>query len=75
MSHCWCDLSCLSNIVRRRPPNNRNPTAPEVTYFKPWLLEEIRLVDPFIILLAGTYVSMTQIRIIVLFVIRHSVVL
>lgn len=45
-----------SNIVRRRPPNNRNPLAPEVTYFKPWLLEEIRLVDPYIILLAGRWV-------------------
>lgn len=45
----------VCNIVRRRPPQNRNPLAGEVAYFKPWLLEEIRLVDPYIILLAGSF--------------------
>lgn len=45
----------ICNIVRRRPPQNRNPLTGEVAYFKPWLLEEIRLVDPYIILLAGSF--------------------
>lgn len=45
----------ISNAVRRRPPQNRNPTAPEVEFFLPWLVKEIELVDPKIILLAGSF--------------------
>lgn len=43
----------LTNVVKRRPPNNRDPTVEEISYFLPYLHEEIRLVDPVIIILAG----------------------
>lgn len=43
----------FSNVVRRRPPGNRQPTEEEITYFYPWLVEEMRLVDPLIILAIG----------------------
>lgn len=43
----------LTNVVKRRPPDNRNPSQEEVEYYLPLLLEEIRLVDPGIIILAG----------------------
>jgi len=43
----------ICNIVKCRPPGNRNPTAPEVKACKPYILEQIRLVDPKIILLTG----------------------
>ncbi|WP_414582057.1 uracil-DNA glycosylase [Scytonema sp. PCC 10023] len=36
-----------------RPPGNRVPTTEEMEACKPYLLEQIRLVDPKIILLAG----------------------
>jgi uracil-DNA glycosylase family 4 len=36
-----------------RPPGNRVPTADEIAACKPYLLEQIRLVDPKIILLTG----------------------
>ena len=36
-----------------RPPGNRVPTADEVAACKPYLLEQIRLVDPKMILLTG----------------------
>nr|WP_257207464.1 MULTISPECIES: uracil-DNA glycosylase [Nostoc] len=36
-----------------RPPENRVPTTQEITACKPYLLEQIRLVDPKIILLTG----------------------
>jgi uracil-DNA glycosylase family 4 len=36
-----------------RPPGNRVPTAEEIAACKPYLLEQIRLVDPKIILLTG----------------------
>ena len=43
----------ISNMVRCRPPNNRPPTTPEIEACKPYLLEQIRMVDPKIILFTG----------------------
>lgn len=43
----------ISNIVKCRPPGNRTPTATEMDACRPYLLEQIRLVDPKIILLTG----------------------
>lgn len=49
-----CDRDIyICNIVKCRPPENRVPTAAEITACKPYLLEQIRLVDPKIILLTG----------------------
>ncbi|KOP25421.1 DNA polymerase [Hapalosiphon sp. MRB220] len=43
----------IANINKCRPPNNRVPTNEEIEACKPYLLEQIRLVDPKIILLTG----------------------
>ncbi|MDJ0735373.1 MAG: uracil-DNA glycosylase [Nostocaceae cyanobacterium] len=43
----------ICNIVKCRPPGNRTPTTEEIAACKPYLLEQIRLVDPKIILLTG----------------------
>lgn len=43
----------IANINKCRPPDNRVPTPNEVAACKPYLLEQIRLVDPKIILLTG----------------------
>jgi uracil-DNA glycosylase family 4 len=43
----------VCNIVKCRPPGNRAPTAIESAACKPYLLEQIRLVNPKIILLTG----------------------
>jgi DNA polymerase len=43
----------ICNINKCRPPNNRVPTNEEIEACKPYLLEQIRLVDPKIILLTG----------------------
>ncbi|TVQ06644.1 MAG: uracil-DNA glycosylase [Leptolyngbya sp. DLM2.Bin27] len=43
----------VCNIVKCRPPANRVPTTVEVNACKGYLLEQIRLVDPKIILLTG----------------------
>lgn len=43
----------IANINKCRPPDNRNPTAEEIKACKPYLLEQIRLVNPKIILLTG----------------------
>ncbi|AKG24189.1 uracil-DNA glycosylase [Calothrix sp. 336/3] len=43
----------ICNINKCRPPDNRVPTNEEVAACRPYLLEQIRLVDPKIILLTG----------------------
>lgn len=43
----------ICNVVKCRPPENRVPTPAEVAACKPYLLEQIRMVDPKIILLTG----------------------
>lgn len=39
----------ITNIVKFRPPGNRNPTPAEIRASEPVLLEEIRLVNPQVI--------------------------
>ena len=43
----------VCNIVKCRPPENRKPTALEMAACRPWLDQQIALVDPQVILLAG----------------------
>lgn len=43
----------ICNIVKCRPPSNRVPAPSEIAACKPYLLEQIRLVDPKMILLTG----------------------
>ena len=43
----------ICNVVKCRPPENRTPTTDEADACKGYLLEQIRLVDPKIILLTG----------------------
>jgi DNA polymerase len=43
----------ICNVVRCRPPGNRTPTPEEAAACRPYLMEQIRLVDPKIILLTG----------------------
>ena len=43
----------ICNVLKCRPPNNRKPTHAEIEANMPWLLQQIYLVDPKIILVAG----------------------
>jgi uracil-DNA glycosylase len=43
----------ISNINKCRPPNNRAPSSKEMAACKPYLFEQLRIVDPKIILLTG----------------------
>jgi DNA polymerase len=43
----------ICNVVKCRPPENRKPTPEEMAACRPWLLEQIALVDPAVIVLAG----------------------
>lgn len=43
----------ICNIVKCRPPGNRTPTQDEMDACRPYLLEQIRMVAPKVILLSG----------------------
>jgi len=49
----------ICNVVKCRPPGNRDPEKSEIEACKGYLLEQIRLVDPKIILLTGKYAMLT----------------
>ena len=44
----------ITNIVKCRPPNNRKPSAAESEACMPWLNEQVNLLKPKIIILAGS---------------------
>ncbi len=44
----------VCNAIKCRPPNNRRPSQKELSYSLPWLHQQIELVDPWIIILAGS---------------------
>lgn len=44
----------ICNIVKCRPPGNRAPTQAEMDACRPYLMEQIRMVDPKVILLTGS---------------------
>jgi uracil-DNA glycosylase family 4 len=43
----------ITSVVKETTPGNRKPTAQEVSYWMPYLLEEIRRVKPKIVVLMG----------------------
>ena len=43
----------IANVVKCRPPNNRNPEPDEIIACEDWLLEQIRLIQPQIIITLG----------------------
>ena len=42
------------NVIKCRPPNNRKPTTKEINIHKPWLLQQINIIDPKLIILTGS---------------------
>ncbi len=47
------------NVLKHRPPGNRNPLPEEVTACSPYLVRQIELVKPKVILALGTFASQT----------------
>lgn len=45
----------ITNIIKCRPPNNRDPLAPEVEEHKPFLERELELVKPKLTVLLGRH--------------------
>ena len=44
----------ICNVVKCRPPGNRKPTPEETAHCRPWLQRQIQLVNPAVVLLAGS---------------------
>jgi DNA polymerase len=43
----------LTSVVKETTPGNRKPTAQEIRYWMPYLLEEVRQVKPKVVVLMG----------------------
>ncbi len=47
----------ICNVLKCRPPNNRNPEPDEVASCRPFLDEQIRLIAPRVIVTLGTFAA------------------
>ena len=47
----------IANVLKCRPPNNRNPEPDEVATCRPFLFEQIRLIAPKVIVTLGTFAA------------------
>ena len=56
----WCsylaiDAYAIVNVMKTRPPNNRNPTPEEVAICAPWLDRQLAILEPRIIVCLGAF--------------------
>lgn len=52
----------IANVLKCRPPGNRNPAPVEVGTCTPFLLEQIELVDPVVIVTLGNFATRVVLR-------------
>lgn len=52
----------IANIVKCRPPDNRDPQSEEVEACEPFLAAQIRVIAPKVIITLGKYASQTLLR-------------
>ncbi len=55
-------LVYIANMVKCRPPRNRDPQASEIAACRPWLERQIALIDPKLIVCLGRISAMSLIR-------------
>jgi uracil-DNA glycosylase family 4 len=49
----------ICNVLKHRPPGNRNPRPEEITACTPYLVRQIELIRPKVILALGTFAAQT----------------
>jgi uracil-DNA glycosylase family 4 len=49
----------ICNVVKSRPPQNRDPLPDEIAACRPWLDAQIRLVDPRVVVTLGNFAAKT----------------
>ncbi len=47
----------IANILKYRPPNNRNPNPEEIKAHTPYLVEQIKIIKPEIVCTLGNYAT------------------
>jgi uracil-DNA glycosylase len=52
----------IANVIKCRPPNNRNPEADEILHCEPYLIRQIALVKPRLIVALGTFAAQTLLK-------------
>jgi DNA polymerase len=52
----------ICNVLKHRPPGNRNPTPDEIKVCSPYLLRQLELLQPRVILALGTFASQTLLQ-------------
>ncbi len=52
----------ICNVVKCRPPQNRNPDTDEVAACSPFLIRQIEAIHPMVICLLGTYAAQTLLQ-------------
>jgi uracil-DNA glycosylase len=45
----------ISNIVKRRPPDNRDPISLEIEAYKPYLSRQIEIINPLVVVTLGRF--------------------
>jgi uracil-DNA glycosylase len=45
----------ITNVVKARPPGNRDPKADEVAHYLPWLEQQLALIAPHVIIPVGRH--------------------
>ncbi len=49
----------IANVIKCRPPQNRNPEEDEISACRPFLYEQIVIIDPQVICALGTFAAQT----------------
>lgn len=45
----------IANVIKHRPPDNRDPSPSEIQVYAPWLEKQIEIIDPKVILTLGRF--------------------
>lgn len=53
------DRVFICNVLKCRPPGNRNPLPEEIEKCSPYLLRQLQLVDPVVVIAFGTFAART----------------
>jgi uracil-DNA glycosylase len=51
------DRCYIANVVKCRPPNNRDPAPAEISACRPYLEQQIALIDPVVIITLGNFAT------------------
>ena len=52
----------ITNVVKCRPPDNRNPTATEIRECSPFLKKQIEVIEPEVIVTVGRFATVTLLQ-------------